>query len=172
MLESHRFAKLQRSELGPWHAAGAARLIQRAERLVQTFSRELEGAKVHPDAHRDLEIDVRLHRLGRIHVNRLHEPARLVGANWQECQIDCAERAANLVKETSVARVACEVDPAISGREQESAPQGAIAIERAAGGEMLRRRQRDGHWRLRAGLPPIEFLDASDARRAHRCRGA
>ena len=49
--------------------------------------------------------------------------------------------------------------------EHESAPQGAVSIERSPRGEVLRRRQRD---RQRGGLrllPPVELLDPADAGR-------
>ena len=76
---SYRFTKTQRSEPRVWDIARATGLFQGAQRLVDSFGRQLERTEVHADALGRAEVEVRLHRLCRIHVNRLHEPARFVG---------------------------------------------------------------------------------------------
>jgi hypothetical protein len=40
------------------------------------------------------EIEMGLHRFGRIHVDVFHEPARLIGTDGEECEIDRPNRAA------------------------------------------------------------------------------
>jgi hypothetical protein len=50
----------------------------------------LKGAEVHGDAPARSEIEMRLHRFRRIHVDVFHEPARLVGPDGNEREIDRA----------------------------------------------------------------------------------
>ena len=65
---------------------------------------------MHTDAFGRLKVQVRLHRLRRIHVNGLHEPARLVGADGQERQINRTEPQPNVVEEARIRGVAGEKD--------------------------------------------------------------
>ena len=65
---------------------------------------------MHADTLGRFEIQVRLHRLRRIHVNGLHEPAWLVGADRQKGQIDRAEPFSNVAEEARIRRVAGEID--------------------------------------------------------------
>ena len=89
----------------------AARLVERAQRFVDALGRQLERAEMHADALGRLEIQVRLHGLRRIHVNGLHEPARLVGADRQQRQIDRTEPLPDIAEERGVRGVAGEKDP-------------------------------------------------------------
>jgi len=112
-------------------------------RIIDPFRRQLKRSKVHADALGRVEIEVRLQRLGWIHVNRRHEPARLVGADRKQRQIAWAEPLPNLAEERAERTVACEEKARVIDREHESAPQRAIAIERRPRGEVVRRRQRN-----------------------------
>jgi len=57
---------------------------------------------MHADAFGGLKIEVRLHRFCWIHVNGLHEPARLVSADGQERQINRTEPQPNVAKEAPI----------------------------------------------------------------------
>ena len=70
------------------HLSRAARLIECAQRFVDPFGGRLERAEVHADAVGRFEIEVRLHCLHWIHVNGLHEPARLVGTDGEHPEIE------------------------------------------------------------------------------------
>src|SRR5262245_9938981 len=114
---------------------------------------------MHSDTFGRSKIKVGLHRLRRIHVNGLHEPAWLISADGQERQINRTEPLPNIAEEARVCGIAGEKDTRAICSYHESAPQSAVSIQRTPRGEMLRRRQRD---RQRGGLrllPPIEFLD-------------
>ena len=105
-----------------------------------------------------------LYCLRRIHVNGLHEPARLVRADGQQRQIDRTKPLPDLAEKRGVGTVPGEKDARAVDHQHESPPQGAVSIERTARGEVLRRGQRDRQrGRLRVP-PPIEFLDPADAR--------
>ena len=114
-----------------------------AQRFVDALRSQLECAEVHADALGDPEIEVRLHRLRWIHVNGLHEPARLVRADRQKRQIDRTEPASDVAEEGGIRGVAGEEDAGAARDQHEPTPQGAIAIEWPPRGEVLRRRQRD-----------------------------
>ena len=103
---------------------------------------------------------VRLHRFRRIHVHGLHEPARLVRADGQQCQIDRAKPHSDVAEEGRVGRVAGEEYARAACHEHEPAPEGSVSIERISCGEVLRRRQRDRQCGGLRFLPPIELLDA------------
>ena len=86
-----------------------ARVLERSQRLVDALGGQLERAEMHADALGGAEIQVRLHRLCRIHVNGLHEPARLVGADREKGQIDRTEPLPDIAKERRIRRVAGEI---------------------------------------------------------------
>ena len=98
---------------------------------VDALGGQLERAEVHADALGPSEIDVRLHRLLRIHVHGLHEPARLVGADGHQGQVERTEPPADVAEERAIRGVAGEVDPRAGRLDHESAPQRTIAIEAA-----------------------------------------
>ena len=103
----------------------------------------------------------------------LHEPARLVGADRQQRQIDRTEPLRGCRGRS--ARRPCRRRSRFDGRptaQHETAPERAVAIERRPRGEVLRRRQRDRQRADRRLLPPVELLDASNARRSDETRVA
>ena len=81
---------------------------ERPQRIVDPFRRQLERAEMNADALRRAEIQVRLHRLRRIHVHDVHEPARLVRADRQQREIDRTEPVADVAEE----RTAYALSPA------------------------------------------------------------
>src|SRR5512144_2615450 len=107
----------------------ATSLLEIPHRLVDALRGQLDGAVMHADAADRLEINVSLHRFGGIHVHRLHEPARLVGANRQQREIDRSESPANIRKERRVGRIACEIQAEAADADHESAPQRAVTVE-------------------------------------------
>ncbi len=48
----------------------------------------MKRAEVHCDTLARREIEMRLHRFRRIHVDVFHEPARLIGTDGEEREID------------------------------------------------------------------------------------
>src|SRR5437868_11228691 len=120
---------------------------------------------MHSDAVGCLKIEMRLHRLRRIHVNGLHEPAWLVPPNGQERKVNRTEPEPNVAEETCIRGVAGEKDARAVYCDHESSPQRSVSIQRTPRREMLRRRQRDRHHRTLRLLPPIEFLYPADAGR-------
>jgi len=65
---------------------------------------------------------MRADRIIGIHVLVPHEPARLIGANGQERQIDAAESFAHLAKMPSVPGVTRKIDLPAARADNESAP--------------------------------------------------
>ena len=72
------------------HALRGALFGELARRLVERFVGQLEGAPVHADRALRAEVEVDAHRLGRIDVLLLHEPARLVGADRNQRDVEAA----------------------------------------------------------------------------------
>ena len=86
---------------------------KRAHRLLAALVGQLERAPVHRDAPARADVPVRAHGLGRVHVRRAHEPARLVGADGEQRQVRGAAAPADLGEERLVvARVPREIDEA------------------------------------------------------------
>src|SRR5207244_11722955 len=107
-----------------------------------------------------------LSRFPRFRVAVLQDPARLVGADREEGEIERAEPPRDFPPMRAVARVPGEQDPAPAGLDQQPAPQRAVAVEHAARREMLSGRQGDRERRGARALPPIDFLHLTTARRS------
>ena len=159
---SERLADLYRLKAIRGHAALSQRVRQLADRLVDTLRRQLKGPEVHRDAPGGTEIEVCLHRLRRIHMDVLHEPARLVGADGQEREVYRRQAGPDLAEVGAVAGVAGVEDAPAADLDQESSPERAVTVERGAGGEVLGRGDGDGA----VGLPPVQLDDARGAGRA------
>src|SRR5580704_6989255 len=141
--QPNRFSKSKSPEPRLRDISRAARVLQRAQWFVDALGGHLEGAEMHTDALGCLKIQVRLHRLRRIHVNDLHEPARLIGTDRQQCEVDWTEPLPDVVKEGGVRGVAGEKYARAAWRQHEPTPQGAVSIQRTPCREVLRRGQRD-----------------------------
>ncbi len=68
--------------------ATAQRVGERDKRRIDRFVGELERAVMVSERELGAAIDERLHRLGRVHVLIAHEPARLVGADRQDGELE------------------------------------------------------------------------------------
>src|SRR3989442_444713 len=71
---------------------------------------------MHRDTLARAEIEVRLHGLRRIHVDVPHEPARLVGADREEGEIERAQPCRDFPPGRAIARVPSETDPTPGAR--------------------------------------------------------
>jgi len=98
---------------------------------------------VHGHAQPCLQIEVRLYRVGRVHVGGPHEPAGLVSADRKERKLDRADARAHLLEVTPVARVSGEEDAWPVTFDDEAAPQRPVAIEWRSRREVLGRPHRD-----------------------------
>ncbi len=87
-----RFADGQREERVVAQAQGRALACQLARRLVQGLVGQLEGAPVHAERTLGAQVGVDLQRLLDIDVLLLHEPARLVGADGDQRDVEAAVR--------------------------------------------------------------------------------
>src|SRR5262249_45207312 len=131
--QHERFTKLQGAELGAGNALIHARERQRPLRFVNGFGRQLKRAEVHTQALLRAEVEVGLYRLSRVHVDVLHEPARLVRADGQKGQVDRAEAPTDFVKHRTIPGVSGKVHAPLSDIDGKPSPQRVIAIERMAG---------------------------------------
>ena len=131
--------------------------------VVDSFIGELEAAEVRADGYPRLEIEVRPHRFFRIHVLRGHEPARLVRADRQQCEVDDAESAADVAKVPPISGIARKEKRPVGRSHVKSAPQRAVAVPAAAPRPMLCRSHRDGCTPQLETLPPIQLLDPPQA---------
>src|SRR3989442_6603741 len=80
--------------------------------------------------------------------------------------MDRAQPRGDVPKVGGVARVSGEENPASEGLDQEPAPQRAVAVDHATRREVLSGGQGDGERNLARLLPPVEFLDWTDAGRS------
>src|SRR5687768_413016 len=96
--------------------------------------------------------------LGR-HVNRLHEPAWLVGAYRKNGHVERTEPLRYLAEFRMKSRVSREVDPGIVVEpDGPSAPQRRVSVPWVASGEMLGRRTSNAHLRSVMVFPPVELI--------------
>src|SRR5260221_4168258 len=83
-------------------------LGQVLKRLIDRFGGELERTKMHSDALLRAKIAMRTDGLGRIHVDRLHEPSGFVSTDSEHCDIGSAEPGFDIGKMRRVSRVAAD----------------------------------------------------------------
>src|SRR5438874_333073 len=65
----------------------------------------------------------------------------------------------------TVAGISGVENPMLPCLDHKPTPQGTVAVERAAGREVLRGRQRDRERSSARGPPPVELFDLAEARR-------
>src|SRR5688572_33296458 len=120
--EARGFTDVERREDGIVDSGSGPRTAERGHRLVQSFGRQPKRAEVHADGAASADVQMRLHRLLRIHVNVLHEPARFICADRYQRKIDPRKTPADLQEMRTVPAVASEVDPLLVYRDHEAAP--------------------------------------------------
>ncbi len=140
-------------------------LAQRLQGRIPGLIRELEGSIVHSQCPVGAQVEKSLHRLGRVHVLGLHEPAGLIGTNWQQGHVGGTQTLAHLCKQRAVAGVTGEEHRACGALQPESRPQGLAGVVDSASGPMLCRCGRHCDRCVLASLPPVQFHDtpAGDA---------
>src|SRR5690606_12452502 len=104
-----------------------------------------------------------LHRLFGVHVYRLHEPARCVGADGQQRQIDTAEHVRDIAEATAIAGVAGKIEPEAIDIDDPATPQRTVAVGTGAAAEMLRGHEERFTLRVRRALPPAQLDQIVDA---------
>src|SRR5258705_8949111 len=134
-----------------------SRSLQDAQRVVDRFVRELERAEVHSDARARTEVQVRANRVLRVHVDRPHEPARLVSADWEQRHVDRRKALPDRRELRRVAGITGEVDGDAVGSNHVAAPERTVAIPRGPGREVLCRDAGDLGTANSRALPPVEF---------------
>ncbi len=138
-------------------------LAQPPLRRIDALIRQLERAVVDRDAGLGGQDLVGSNRLLGRHVNRRHEPARLVGSDRQQRQARRSEPLADLREMVAEGRVSREINDAAGGFDHVAAPQSPIAVEDSARGKMHRGDAVDGGSRDRQRIAPIEFVHGTDA---------
>src|SRR5205807_2056985 len=113
-------------------------LCQVLKRLIDRFGGELERAKMHSDALLRAKIAMRADGLGRIHVDRLHEPSRFVSANPKHCDIGRPEPGFDIGEMRRVSRVAAEINAPAPTFDHVATPKALLPIEQATRREVLR----------------------------------
>lgn len=93
-----RFALLQGNKFVLRCAACGKGAFEIDMRLVNPLSGKLKRPKMHSDTMFGSKISMRPHRLRGIHMDRLHEPAWLVGTNAEHCDIGRPQPAFDIQK--------------------------------------------------------------------------
>ena len=121
-LGQHQLQVLRRQRLG-----------QRDRRRIDRLVRELERAVMMGERLRRPAIRERFHRVKRIHVLVLHEPARLIGADRQDREPQWTMRLGDAAEMSAiaVAGIADDVEFADGRFEDKTRPQRLVAIEQA-----------------------------------------
>jgi len=133
---------------------------------VNGVIRELKGAMVNGDTGLCCQDLVGPDSFIGGHVDRRHEPARLVGSNWQQRQAGRSEALPDVTEVLTESGVTGEIDHAPGGFDHVATPQRPVAIEHSASGKMQRRHAVDlasGEWKRMA---PVQFLDRADVLRS------
>src|SRR6478735_6164490 len=103
------------------YAGRATRDLEFADRLVDAFRRQLERTEMHRDAFRGAEVQVRPYCFCRIHMDRLHEPARRIRTDRQQRQVERTHPTRNLLEERRIPGVAGEIDATAPSLDHKSA---------------------------------------------------
>jgi hypothetical protein len=149
-------------------ALGHPLLTQRCGELTLGLAllvvRQREAAVVHCHRRDRPQVQVRLHRLGRVHVHGRHEPARLERADGQQRHARAPQPLADVAEVRAVARVPRVVDAARRGVHVQPAPQTPVEVERRAPREVLgwREHHHDAGRHLHR-LPPVQLVHVADA---------
>src|SRR5438874_199941 len=137
--------------------------------LIHGLIRELERPPM--DGHHQLRAKPAecLNRFRGMHVEIAHEPAWLVRADGQECEIERTAALGDSRKLRMVAGVAREENTAAIVRgERPAAPQRFAAIDERATAEVLRRYARDVQVIDVRGLPPVQLAREFCSAPAHK----
>lgn len=111
--------------------------------FAERFVGEAEGSPVHADCAATTGIEENLRRFRRVHVHRLHELARLIGADGNHAEIDGAMARADFAESLAIAAVPCMPESATTAIYQPTAPVGEVAVVKRTCREMLRGRGGD-----------------------------
>src|SRR5580700_10482167 len=111
-LQLHHLAGPQGAEALGRNTGSLQAVGKRDERRIDRFVGELERAVMVRERQLGAAITIGLHRLRRIHVLVAHEPARLVGADRQDGELERSVMLAGAAKQPAgvVAGIADEVD--------------------------------------------------------------
>ena len=103
------------------------------------------------------------HRLLRVHVDPLHEPARIVRPNRNHHEIEWAVSSADVIELRMVGRIGSEEDAFPPHLEREPAPQCLIAIAEPSGTEVSGGNGRDAEVAHDRVVPPVQLDDRARA---------
>src|ERR1700730_2519315 len=120
------------------------RLVQRHHRCVDRFIGQWIGAVMMRERLRRAAIGQRFYRVRRVHVLILHEPARLIGTDRQDCEPQWTMRLRDTAKmlAVAIAGIADDVELACGSLQHKTRPQRLVAVEQAARRPMPCRHQR------------------------------
>src|SRR5713226_8709288 len=96
------------------------------------------------------------------HVNRRHEPTRLVGPDWQQGQARRPKPLVNLGEMIAERGVPGEIDDSVLATDDVPAPEGFIAVENSPAREMQGRNAVNRRCIDLPRLTPIEFIGGPD----------
>src|ERR1700687_5443666 len=129
--------------------------MYRDERRVDRFIGELKRAVMMRQRLPCAAIGQRLYRVGRVQVLVPHEPARLIGADWEDRQPQRTMRLRDAAKmlAVAIAGIADDVDLARRRLHDKTRPQRLVAVEQSA-----RRPVPGRHQRHRDATPELDAL--------------
>src|SRR5882672_7740129 len=166
LLKDARLTFVQNDKLTLRNSVVGKCLCQVLNRLIDRFGGELERAKMHSDALLRAKIAMRTDGLGRIHVDRLHEPSGFVCTDPEHCNIGRAEPSFDIGEMRRVSRVAAEINAPALTFDHVSTPKALLPIEQATRREMLRGNKRDLQHIVELNvIPPIELMDLLESKR-------
>ena len=123
-----RLADVARNEFFRRDVSCFERGAQTQRRLAHGFVGELEGAPVHRDGSAASAFDKGLDGFLGIHVHRLHDVARVVGADRDHAEIDWTMMRANFMKGRAIAGVTRMPEFVVGILDQPPAPVAEVAI--------------------------------------------
>lgn len=123
-----RLADVARNEFFCRDVSCFERGAQAQRWLAHRFVGELEGAPMHRDGFAASAFDKGLDGFLGIHVHRLHDVARVVGADRDHAEIDRTMTLANFMKGGAIAGVARMPEFAVGILDQPPAPVAEVAI--------------------------------------------
>lgn len=145
---------------------------QRLPRVVTAIIGKSKSSIVNADGGSRVQDTAGFHRLCRRHMHGAHEPLRLIRADGQQSEAQGCEGPANALEKIAESGVTGEVDIPRCAFEYPSGPEGSVAIERSARGEVLRGNAVDLEGSPWLRLTPVILVDLAEADPAKRFRYA
>jgi hypothetical protein len=131
--------------------------IEANYRLIDWLPGELKYTEMHSEALLTVKVNVRLNCFFRIQMDVFHEPARLVGTDWENAECEGAKALTLLLEVRRIACISSKVDVSFARLYDKGTPKCSHLIEDASRRSVLALNKMYGGILDRRAVAPVEF---------------